>query len=192
MKCQGDGCSNPVEQSPIGRPRKFCSRTCSNAYHNARKPKKGRVRHTVTELDDEARTGVCAVCGPVKVLRTVDKYQDGRPRVRWICSKRHRKSSAESRKRFQASEKGRLLNFKTRYGLTREQAQAALAKRGEGCDICGRNDRRLVYDHCHSAGTHRGWLCDGCNTGLGNFEDDSERLRAAINYLDANVSCAHG
>lgn len=76
--------------------------------------------------------------------------------------------------------------FKTRYGLTVEQVEEmALA----GCSICGRNDwpgrhARPHVDHCHATGKVRGILCSECNTGLGKFKDDPERLRRAAAYVE--------
>ena len=52
------------------------------------------------------------------------------------------------------------------------------------CAICQKSDLRLSVDHCHSTGQIRGWLCHNCNVGLGHFKDDTDLLRAAINYLD--------
>lgn len=56
------------------------------------------------------------------------------------------------------------------------------------CEICGRtadevhqDGRRLAVDHSE-AGV-RGLLCHHCNTGIGHFQDDPERLRRAIKYL---------
>lgn len=51
------------------------------------------------------------------------------------------------------------------------------------CAICGRSGVRLVMDHDHGTGKRRGFLCNECNAGLGFFEDDRARLRAAIRYL---------
>lgn len=56
-------------------------------------------------------------------------------------------------------------------------------QRPEVCDICGDKDWRIVFDHCHAKGHARGWLCDGCNKGLGSFRDDPERLIKAAAYL---------
>lgn len=69
-------------------------------------------------------------------------------------------------------------------GLTPEiHAQLTYAL-GEGvCHICLATDVPLCLDHCHVTGDLRGYLCRGCNHGLGNFQDDPELLRAAIAYL---------
>ncbi len=42
---------------------------------------------------------------------------------------------------------------------------------------------KAVVDHCHKSGKVRGVLCNGCNIGLGAFEENPDRLRAALEYL---------
>lgn len=56
-----------------------------------------------------------------------------------------------------------------------------------GCEICGQNNtnRALHFDHCHTTGRFRGWLCHHCNTGLGAARDNPDILRRMIAYLEA-------
>lgn len=57
---------------------------------------------------------------------------------------------------------------------------------GYRCAICNRHERsvgRLVRDHCHSTNRIRMMLCNGCNLGLGHFQDDIERMMLAVEYL---------
>ena len=42
---------------------------------------------------------------------------------------------------------------------------------------------KLCYDHDHVTGEFRGWICYGCNTGLGKLGDTIEGLEKAIAYL---------
>lgn len=70
-----------------------------------------------------------------------------------------------------------------------------LADQGGVCAICktpieftqtkggGSSQFEAVIDHCHTTGKVRGVLCGLCNTGLGRFKDDKERLQRAITYL---------
>tara|TARA_B100001113_G_C20975818_1_gene563865 strand:- start:134 stop:559 length:426 start_codon:yes stop_codon:yes gene_type:complete len=54
---------------------------------------------------------------------------------------------------------------------------------GTPCDLCGRTDFPLQFDHCHKTEKHRGWLCRPCNAGLGQLGDDIPGLERAIDYL---------
>ena len=62
------------------------------------------------------------------------------------------------------------------------------------CPICQRDiveigrkgQKKLqswVLDHCHDTETFRGWVCHHCNTGLGAFKDDINRIKQAVEYL---------
>ncbi len=88
-----------------------------------------------------------------------------------------------------------------RYGLTLESFDALLASQGGVCAICGTHDPAGRYGSWHidhdqrccptPRGKHgccgrciRALLCAACNMGLGKFEDDPDRLRAAAAYID--------
>lgn len=46
----------------------------------------------------------------------------------------------------------------------------------DACELCGRGEVRIVWEHCHAHGQHRGWTCDGCNAILRKVDkgiDDS-------------------
>jgi len=51
------------------------------------------------------------------------------------------------------------------------------------CAICGQSGLRLVIDHDHASGKIRGLLCNSCNIGLGQFNDDPTMLRKAADYV---------
>jgi Recombination endonuclease VII len=70
-----------------------------------------------------------------------------------------------------------------RHGLSREDYQGLLARQGGACAIC-RSKHPLDIDHCHSTRQVRGLLCRKCNLGLGLFDDDIDRMLAAIAYLE--------
>ena len=53
------------------------------------------------------------------------------------------------------------------------------------CQCCGglvKGPRDFHLDHCHETGAFRGWVCSGCNTGVG-IVDSIERLEKRIAFL---------
>lgn len=79
------------------------------------------------------------------------------------------------------------IQLRNKYGITPEIYQEMLDKQKGKCAICGTDScstgRRLAVDHCHTTGKVRGLLCAHCNTALGKFNDDPQRIQSAINYL---------
>lgn len=51
------------------------------------------------------------------------------------------------------------------------------------CEMCG-SAEKLCLDHNHTTGKIRGCLCDRCNRGLGVFNDNSDLLQKAVQYLE--------
>lgn len=69
-----------------------------------------------------------------------------------------------------------------RYHLTVTEYQQLIAK--STCDACGNGSGKTLHvDHDHVSGQIRGVLCVNCNTALGRVNDDPERLRQLITYL---------
>lgn len=89
----------------------------------------------------------------------------------------------------------RKCHIKTLYGKTLEQHQADLERQGHACALClKKSTARLCYDHDHRCCGHksktcgkcvRGLICHKCNRALGYFDDSIERLKQAIEYLEA-------
>lgn len=78
-----------------------------------------------------------------------------------------------------------------RYGLSVSEFDAMLGAQNGVCAICGgaphdRYQKNMAVDHCHETGRIRGILCLNCNSALGLFAEDANRLRAAIEYLSRN------
>jgi hypothetical protein len=53
------------------------------------------------------------------------------------------------------------------------------------CEACGSPPRKyqLCWDHDHTTGRFRGWLCSGCNSALGLLKDDTNRILKLHEYL---------
>jgi Recombination endonuclease VII len=76
-----------------------------------------------------------------------------------------------------------------RVNLTHTEYKEMLWQQDNACAICKQSffdgDKTVTVhiDHDHATGAVRGLLCRGCNHGIGNFNDDPERLTNAISYL---------
>jgi hypothetical protein len=72
-----------------------------------------------------------------------------------------------------------------RYGIGAAEVDALIADQRGLCAIC-RERKPEHVDHDHMTGKVRGILCFGCNGGLGQFQDNTEWLAHAIEYLERN------
>jgi hypothetical protein len=80
-----------------------------------------------------------------------------------------------------------------KFGITVAEAEQMLADQGGLCFICLEEitDPRgwaPHVDHDHATEKVRGILCFHCNAGLGQFDDDPERLRRAADYVERSRS----
>lgn len=64
----------------------------------------------------------------------------------------------------------------------RVKENLAGVKKPDICDIC-REKGKIVFDHCHTTGDFRGWICGKCNVALGMADDNIDKLQSMINYL---------
>lgn len=80
--------------------------------------------------------------------------------------------------------------LRSTFGITPEQYDEMAEMQRGVCAICGKTEecknRRLAVDHDHVTGKNRGLLCFKCNRALGGFGDDIDRLKKAIEYLEAH------
>jgi hypothetical protein len=80
-------------------------------------------------------------------------------------------------------------NKRRKYGMDEEAIIVMLRQQGNRCKICwtpiiyGEMKNNFHIDHDHSTGVVRSILCPTCNTGLGKFSDDPERVGLGSAYL---------
>jgi len=77
---------------------------------------------------------------------------------------------------------------KRNYGIDETVYQAMLLAQDRKCAICHQPETAkkgtLSVDHSHVTGEIRGLLCYKCNSALGSLDDDPERIRALLEYLE--------
>jgi hypothetical protein len=97
---------------------------------------------------------------------------------------RHRDAHIERNRKYKL-ENGDLVRSqlaKSRYGF--ETHAEYLLARERPCEICGKHSKKMCIDHCGDPhkfnGTHRGTLCQQCNSRLGWFERNMNTIH---NYI---------
>ena len=98
----------------------------------------------------------------------------------------HSKAVIDTGQHLTASPGTGYANSLNKFGIDADEYNRLLVLQGNGCAICGnkcKTNKRLAVDHCHATGKVRGLLCAGCNTALGQFNDDTDMLNKAIEYL---------
>lgn len=186
--CIEDGCNRD----------RFARGLCSSHYGQAYRSGTLQLldrsdQHRLTEVDRENRTGMCSVCGPVRIrFRTTGSAE---------CRKLHNTRTSKSYKK-----NGRKLSphalgvkrswtrrdgLRRRYDMSLDDYAALLKSQGDRCAVChkpapseGDSEPAFAVDHCHASGHVRGVLCRRCNTSLGRFEDSPELLRAMADYIE--------
>ena len=84
--------------------------------------------------------------------------------------------------KYRKTNKAKILGGK--YGLSVEDYQHLLKLQDYKCAICSKEDEKtLGIDHNHATKIVRGFLCGGCNSGLGQLQDSIPLLESALEYL---------
>ena len=154
---------------------------------------------------------VCNKCKVEKPLSEYGKDKNGLDGYTYLCKECRRAAnkawraankdkvkeinlrSKDRRKNYYNSGKGvessRRAHLKRKFNMTLEEYNVMSEAQDHKCYICGKSEMNnknkvLCVDHNHETGAVRGLLCGLCNTGLGNFLDNKERLIKAIKYLE--------
>lgn len=133
-------------------------------------------------IEDAQGNKVCRSCG-LKLPIDQFRVRAGRPQRHVHCKAcldaKVNPSPAAHKARFKY-----VLRYK--YGITPEEYQELDTLQNSRCALCGSPGKaysRLYVDHCHQTGKVRGLLCNTCNAGLGQFNDNIELVEKALNYL---------
>lgn len=142
--------------------KRFCSRRCSTLAWRA--ANRERVREA-----DRARYAA----DPVRAMERTLRWRDRNPDAARAAARRSR--------------------LRNTYGIDPSLFDE-LVSDGR-CPICFRSFddvKKVVVDHDHRTGDVRGVICGDCNSGLGMFADDWERLFNAIHYLSGERTNSDG
>lgn len=113
--------------------------------------------------------------------------------LEWQKANPEKKRAKQARYQARKSKEEKLWESRRDHITERQRREKRLAEvagrpRPDICDICqGTNPRRagvIAFDHCHTHGHFRGWLCDRCNVALGAAQDDPTWLRKMADYLE--------
>lgn len=135
------------------------------------------------------------------------RYREANPEKARAASKRWRAENPERVRELASNYRARNAERLTqrrrahavgRHGLTLEQFDSLLERQGGVCAICQTVPGDSVpwavdHDHRCCPGKYgcpiciRGILCLKCNTGLGAFDEDPQRLARAVRYLRKEV-----
>lgn len=127
----------------------------------------------------------CRKCDGEKPLDAFARHR-GRPDGRQAyCKECHAQDMRRRRLAHpkRAAEQRRRGYIRHTYGITVEEYEARMDR---GCAICGARapERKMHLDHDHETGALRDTLCGPCNAAIGMFDEDTERLAAAVAYLE--------
>ena len=122
----------------------------------------------------------CSRCREVKPEGEFPVRRASRDGLGCYCKPCHNLKNRQTIQRLYGN--SRHYHLQQRFGIGVDEFDAMVEAQGGLCPICKK--RAAVHvDHDHRTGKVRAILCEPCNGGLGQFKDDPERIRRAIEYL---------
>lgn len=101
----------------------------------------------------------------------------------FLCKQANSSYSNAHKKAARRKGKAKCIDLMSKYGITLSDYEQMISNQNGLCYICKEKPNALMVDHNHITGKVRALLCRGCNFGLGNFNDDVERMKDAILYI---------
>lgn len=145
----------------------------------------------------------CRTCREVKLHAEYQPFvKDGKPRLYSYCRacsgvrQKNMRAKKTPEQLKEVAQRQHVAHLKRTFGLLKEDHTALWDRQGAKCAICSGALRRggggCATDHCHATGKVRALLCSPCNLGLGSYQDDPARLRAAADYIEMHRSAHLG
>lgn len=143
---------------------------------------KCRVQKRTTEFSPNGRDGgFHSICKKCKNAQQADFYKKNGPMIR------------DRVKRLRNPTKVRERAILRIYGITQQEYQSLFDRQNGVCLICQTKENRIDYrtgkvqplliDHDKFTGNIRGLLCNKCNSAIGFFDHNIDRILTAATYL---------
>lgn len=200
-------CGEQIEKRESGKNySKFCSQSCYRKDYREKNPEKWKESKRETarrkaELVWNSKEDVyCRCCGkrieysiPQKFKFCSDRCSKEKTpeslekqrlsKAKWLSNNREKVNESRKVNR-KTPYLSRLEVLRNKYGLSEEDYESIRDVQKGRCAICGKSLEPPCVDHCHETGRVRGLLCVGCNTAIGQFKDDVEVMKKAIDYIE--------
>ena len=127
----------------------------------------------------------CPTCNKTKDINEFGKSKNTKDKYTYQC-KECQNIYQRQRNEIHPLDKEYASNYRLKrtYGITLEDKNRMVREQDNKCAICGIQSDSLAVDHNHNTGKIRELLCNGCNSGLGHFRENTITLKKAIEYLN--------
>lgn len=183
--------------SGVGPDRVHCSRLCASKANTALRRQKQfeadpsyRVRQENAEEMRKLRDQGLRRCGECREVLPFESFARKGTGLQHIC--RSCQTVRYWGRKSEAAKVSFESHLRRHYKMSRKQWTEKLISQQGRCAVCRipMTEPHVDHDHRCCPGAFscgkcvRGLLCGDCNVGLGKFQDDADRLRDALAYLE--------
>ena len=119
---------------------------------------------------------------PLSCFRSIGRYRkDGTSRIQNVCTE-CKKTQEKTLRYLKQTIPEPDNNYKCPICLAKKENLETIVDH----TIISKSNTNWVMDHNHETNEFRGWLCNTCNSALGWLNDDINRVRRAVDYLEKN------